>query len=266
MTSGQEGGQPPYGQPPQGAPPYGAPPQGQPPQGQPPYGQPPQGQPPQGQPPQGQPPQGQPPYGPPPQGPPPYGYPPYGGPGPGYQPAPMAPSGWGAEAPRPVERPVTVRAGLGAFIASLVLSAVGSIVTVANWDRFVSYVQAQAEAQGQVDTGGTNLDTQQIAELGLRLGIIFSFVFVALYLLFIWFAWRGYNWARIVLWVLGGLGVVVGLLGLSAGSTAGPFPFLTALGWFQLLLTAAGVVLLAAKPSHDWYRYRKWLRATGQPG
>src|SRR4051812_28069423 len=113
MTSGQEGGQPPYGQPPQGPPPYGAPPQGQPPQGQPPYG------------------------------PPPYGYPPYGGPGPGYQPAPMAPSGGGAEAPRPVERPVTVRAGLGAFIAALVLSAVGSIVTVANWDRFVSYVQAQ---------------------------------------------------------------------------------------------------------------------------
>jgi hypothetical protein len=177
-------------------------------------------------------------------------------------PAPAAPTGWGTEAPRPVERPVTVRAGLGGFIASIVLSVVSSIVTVANWDRFVSFLQAQPG----FDTAGADIDADQLAAVGLRIGIIVSIVFIACYLLFIWFAWRGYNWARIVLWVLGGIGLVFGLVGLSSGSAAGPFPFVTALGWFQYLFTAVGVVLLALKPSNDWYRYRKWLRATGQPG
>jgi hypothetical protein len=177
-------------------------------------------------------------------------------------PAPSAPTGWGQDAPPAVERPVTVRAGLGGFVASIVLSVVSSIVTVANWDQFVSYIQAQPG----FDTSAADLDADEIAELGLQIGITFSIIFIALYLLFIWFAWRGHNWARIVLWVLGGLGVVFGLAGLSTGSAAGPFPFVTALGWFQFLFTAVGVVLLALKPSNDWYRYRKWLRATGQPG
>jgi hypothetical protein len=216
-----------------------------------------------GQPPYGQPPPGQPPYGPPPYGAPPQGQPPYGPPG--YLPAPSAPTGWGNDAPRALERPVTVRAGLGAFIGSIVLSVVSSIVTIANWDRFVSYLQAQLEAQGQ-QLEGTGVNIDEVATLGLRVGIAFSIVFLALYLLFVWFAWRGYNWARIVLWVLGGVGVVFGLYGLASGSVGGPFPFVTALGGFQYLFTAAGVVLLALKPSNEWFRYRKWLRATGQPG
>jgi hypothetical protein len=40
--------------------------------------------------------------------------------------------------------------------------------------------------------------------------------------------------------------------------------FLTSLSVFQLLLTIAGIVLLALKPSSEWYRYRSWQRATGQ--
>ena len=82
-------------------------------------------------------------------------------------------------------------------------------------------------------------------------------------MLFLWFAWQGRNWARIVLWVLGGLSV------LGAGSTGsaadtGQCGFLTSLSVFQLLLLVAGLVLLALKPSNEWYRYRGWLRATRQ--
>ena len=40
----------------------------------------------------------------------------------------------------------------------------------------------------------------------------------------------------------------------------------TFLAWFELLLDAVAIVLLALKPSNEWYRYRGWLRATGQPG
>ena len=79
------------------------------------------------------------------------------------------------------------------------LSLVSSVVTILNWDRFVRYFLAQAEAQGQLDTTGTNIDTEEFANLILRFGVVVQIVTVALYLLFIWFAWRGYNWARIVL-------------------------------------------------------------------
>ena len=234
MTSGQggtedQGGPPPSGQ----QPPYGQPPQ---------YGQPPYGQPPQ---------YGQPPYGQPPQ----YGQPPYGQPPYGYAPAPSVAPG---PPPEPMERPVTVRAGLGAFLASIVFSIVGFVVSLLNWDLLLDQALAAQGTQLE-DLEGSGLDVAELAELGVRIGIGIGIVFVALQLLFVWFAWRGRNWARIVLWVIGGLGLVTGLVGVLA--QASPLPFLNALSVFQLLATAVGIVLLALKPSNDWYSHEKHRRA-----
>ena len=229
---------------------------GQPPgEGSPPPGWP---APPPNQPPPNQPPPSQPPYGQPPYGQPPYGQPPYGQPY-GYAPAPSAPGGWGREAPAPMERPVTVRAGIGAFLAALVLSAVGSVATVLNWDEFVEWMMAEAGTEAQPPEL-EGLDPAAFAELMMQAVIGFTVLILALQLLFLWFAWRGYNWARILLWILGGLT----LLSTPFNTTSGPLPFVTALTWFQIALTAVGVVLLAAKSSNDWYRFRKWQRATGQ--
>jgi hypothetical protein len=203
-------------------------------------------------------PQGQPPYGQPP-----YGQPPYGQ-YPGYAPAPSAPTGHGA--PAPVERPLTVRAGIGAFVGSIVLSLVGQVITMLNWDTMKDYIvgsQAQlegmseAEADAAADAFGGVADAFGTA--GLVLGVLFTGVFA----LFVWFAWRGHNWARIVLWVLAGLGLIFGVIGVASG---GPLPVLTALAGFELLFDAVAVVALGLKPSNEWYRYRGWLRATGQPG
>jgi hypothetical protein len=155
-----------------------------------------------------------------------------------------------------MDRPLTVRAGLGAFIASIVLSAVAQVVTLLNWQTIVDWTFANAGIQP-----GANTDAAlQGAEIGARVGSVAAFVFIAAYGLFIWFAWSGRNWARIVLWVFGGLGIASGMVGLAVGS---PLPFLSALGAFQLLFLVAGVVLLAMKPSNEWYRFRGWQRATG---
>jgi hypothetical protein len=56
--------------------------------------------------------------------------------------------------------------------------------------------------------------------------------------------------------------VAFGLLGLAQDN--GQTGFSTSMGVFQLLFTAAAIVLLALKPSNDWYRYRSWQRAAGQ--
>jgi hypothetical protein len=174
---------------------------------------------------------------------------------PGYAPAPSAPTGHGA--PQAMERPTTVRAGLGIFLASMVLSVVAQVVTLLNWQTILDWTFANAGVEPGADTEAA----LQGAKVGAQIGIVVGFVFIAVYGLFVWFAWRGYNWARVVLWVLAGLGIASGMVGLAVGS---PLPFLSALGGFQLLFLIAAVVLLALKPSNEWYRFRGWQRATGQ--
>src|SRR3954471_3502868 len=71
---------------------------------------------------------------------------------PSYPPAPgygNAPASWGGTAPRPMERPVTVRAGIGAFIASLVLGLIDTVVTFTQLDDLIDRALAQARTQGQ---------------------------------------------------------------------------------------------------------------------
>ncbi|MGY1808531.1 hypothetical protein ACI8AF_14270 [Blastococcus sp. SYSU D00669] len=185
------------------------------------------------------------------------GYPP----APGYGPAPAAPAApWGG-GPKPVERPATVRFGIGAFVASLILGVIGTIVTFADLDSLVDRAVAEATAQG-----GTVDLTEDAVRAVLVVSAVIGLVIVGLEAMFMWFAWNGRNWARIVLFVIGGFGIVSGLFALGGGDTMMVSGFLQGLSIFQFLLVLAGVVLLAMKPSNEWYRYRGWLRATGQRG
>ena len=214
-----------------------------------PYGD--QGQ--QGQP--GPPPgQGGPPQGwnaPPPQQP--YGQQPnYGQQYPGYAPAPSAPTGHGA--PPAMERPQTVRIGIGALVASLIIGLIASIVTFSDVDGLIDQT---------LQTSTDPALTEEVIRSSLIIGVVIGLIITALQILFLWFAWKGHNWARIVIFVLGGISLVFGLIGLAAGTNEST-GFLTSLGWFQLILTAVGIVALALKPSSEWYRFRGWQRANGQ--
>jgi hypothetical protein len=104
--------------------------------------------------------------------------------------------------------------------------------------------------------------TEEIVRAGILVGAVIGLIIFGLEAMFLWFGWNGRNWARIVLWVLGGIGVAFGLVGLAGG--AGESGFLTSLGLFQLVLTAVGIVFLALKPANDWYRYETWRRTAGQ--
>lgn len=227
MTSGQGGQDPQQGQPPQGHPGWQTPPgqgwQNPPPQ---------QGWP--NQPPQGwqDPQQGW-------QGQPPYGY--------GYGAAPSAPGPH--VAPEAPPRPDTVRFGTGAFVANLLLGLVGSAV---------AFGSLQSIIDQELATSGVQLSAESVRSL-LVVGAVIGLVFAALQAMFIYFAWKGHNWARIVLFVLGGLALVSGLLGLAQPSTG----FLSALSVFQLLLVIVGIVLLARRPSGDWYRAMTARRQVG---
>ncbi len=247
MTSGQGGQDPQQGQPPQGQPGWQTPPgQGwqNPPPPQQGWQNPPQGgwpNPQQGWqgPPQGwQDPQqnwqGQP--------------PPYG-----YAAAPSAPGhSFPPEAP---ERPTTVRVGVGAFLATLILGIISSLVQFSDIDGLVA--QAVAVANDPAIT-------EDVIRAGIVVGAVIGLLLTALQALFIWFAWKGRNWARTVLLVLGGLSVLFGLSALSgAGSGVAGSGFLDSLSVFSLLITLVGVVALALRPSSEWYRAMTARRQAG---
>jgi hypothetical protein len=176
----------------------------------------------------------------------------YGQQYPGYAPAPSAPTGYGA--PQSMERPTTVRAGIGAFVASMLVGLISSAVTLADFDSVVDRALAASTQDPAL--------TEDVLRTAISIGIVIGLVLLALNVMFLWFAWKGHNWARVVLWVLGGISVTFGLIGLAG--TNGQTGFTTSMGVFSLLLTAAGIVLLAMKPSNEWYRFRGWQRATGQ--
>ncbi len=181
----------------------------------------------------GQPPSGQPPYGQSPSGQPQYGQPPYGGPQYG-QPGFGAPPDWQGGAPTaPGQRPSTVQLGIGAFLLSTVLGLLSSLLTFSDAD------QAAAELARAAGI------SESEASAVLTTGVVISLLFVAAYLLVIWFAWQGRNWARIVLWVLGGLSL--------ASAFAAPGAETGILALLQLLLVLVGVVALALRPSNQWY-------------
>jgi hypothetical protein len=161
-----------------------------------------------------------------------------------------------------------VRAGIGAFVGSIVLSLVAHVVTLLNWDQLMAGAIAGAEADlGDLPAQDAQFAADFAETFGL-VGFIVGLLGTAVFALFVWFAWKGHHWARVVLWILAGLGILAGLV--SAGSSAAlgmvTLPVIQALGWFEMLFDAVAIVLLALKPSHEWYRYRGWLRATGQRG
>ncbi|SHN84754.1 hypothetical protein SAMN05660350_03659 [Geodermatophilus obscurus] len=173
------------------------------------------------------------------------GQPPYG-----YAAAPSAPgSHFSPEAP---ERPTTVRVGVGAFMATLILGLIGSLVQFSGLEDLVAQEVARASDP---------VITEDVIRAGLVIGVVIGLLLVALEALFIWFAWKGRNWARIVLIVLGGLGAVFGLAGLGAATAS--TGFLDSLSVISLLLTIVGVVALALRPSSEWYRAMTARRQAG---
>ncbi len=210
---------------------WGQPGQGQPPQGQP-YGQQPGYQ-------QGQ----QPGYQ---QG---YGQQGYGQQPGGYPSAPNA--GWGPQGPGgpAPARPSTVTNGVYAFAASAALGLIGSIITFLNLDTILD----NAYRDAGIDPNSVDASLSGIGNGAATGGAVFGLILFAAYCAVIWFAYQGKNWARIVLFVLGGLSLISGIVGIGGTGIA----ILTIINVLQLLLIAVGIFFLAQKASSQWYAAMK---------
>lgn len=176
------------------------------------------------------------------------------------QPAPWGQPGFGAgPVPPPIPRPATVTYGVIAFAVAALVGLISSVVTLVNLDAYVDQAFADLGFSRMDDesTFGTSL-TDAVSTASVSIGAVFALIGVALYATMTWFAWQGHNWARIVLWVFGGLG----LFGIFSAFGA-PLAIITVLGVLQFLLLAAAIVGLALKPSNEWFRTRGLRRKAG---
>ncbi|KQS63894.1 hypothetical protein ASG41_17250 [Modestobacter sp. Leaf380] len=136
--------------------------------------------------------------------------------------------------------------GVYAFAAATVIGLISSIVTFANLDTITDNAFRDA-----------GLDPQTAEAAGLSSGVgataaVIGLVFFAAYCAVIWFAYQGKNWARITLFVLGGLSLL-SVFNIASTGVA----LITITGVLQLLLIAVGIFFLAQKASSQWYTAMK---------
>ena len=151
------------------------------------------------------------------------------------------------------ERPETVRFGVGAMLAGLVLGVIQIVVAFSDLDAFVLETMETAAPPSDIDR-----ELVRSVIVGLE---VFLLVLAALFALFLWFAWQGRHWARVAVLIMSGIYAANLLSGISSTSDSG---FVNALSVFIVLLVVAGFVLLVLKPSQEWYRYTGWERTYGQ--
>lgn len=140
-------------------------------------------------------------------------------------------------------RPKEVEISFWLWIAVLVFSALGVVITFFQIDR------VRTEAINELLAQNPTMDRSLIesaATAGLIVGIMIGLLFVVAEFVFAFLMRGGRNWARIVLAVLGGLGVLLELVGLVG--TAG------AVGLLQLLLLSAAIVTMFLPPANAWFR------------
>lgn len=168
---------------------------------------------------------------------------------------PPPPPGYGAPPPpQAMARPPTVTYAIYALVANLVLGLLAAILIFANQDAYID--QALRDAGLDPSTASSDLVSS-----AYTIGAVIGLVFVALWALFLWFAWKGHNWARIVIWVLGGLSLFSVFTAFGS-----PVGLIVVVNVLSLLLVIAAIVLLALKPSNEWYRYQGEARRYGWPG
>lgn len=148
-------------------------------------------------------------------------------------PAPVAP-------PREVVRATQLmflRVAIGVISAIITFTTSGSI-------------------KDRIRTDSPNLTPQQVdSAYAVIVGsaIFIGLIFAVLYILLAIQVRRGKNWARIVVWVLAGLGVLSGLFALGTPMTGAD----RLLEIVQLLVDAAIIVLLALRPSNEYFAARR---------
>ena len=136
--------------------------------------------------------------------------------------------------------PSTVINAVRLMYLSAVLGILGMVAALATMDSLRDSIRDSQPklSPSEVDTAVT---------VGIAFAIAVGIVFTILWLVLANFVRKGRNWARIVTWVLCGLGV------LSVFGLFGQPPLSLIVGAIGVIVDIAIIVLLAMKPSSEYF-------------
>ena len=156
----------------------------------------------------------------------------------GLPPAPRLRAGWDRQLTRgPV--PPAVRNAVWLMLARVTISVAAIIVLITTRGTFRRrYLEHNPDA------------SKSAVNTALTSGIVFGIVVLLFYAFLALQVWRGVSWARIVTWVIAGLGILGALLSLDQPDTTAS----RVLGSISGLLDVAVVVLLALPESNRYFR------------
>jgi hypothetical protein len=129
------------------------------------------------------------------------------------------------------------------------IGLISAIITFASGDAIKTSIRDR-------DPSLTADQVNSAYAVGVAVAIVFGVIFAALYILLAIQVRKGKNWARIVTWVLAGLGVLSGLLGLFGTGTG----LEKAIAVLLLLIDAAIIVFLTRKPANEYFSAMKGPR------
>jgi len=139
--------------------------------------------------------------------------------------------------------PAQVLNAVRLMFVSAALGLLGLIVVLATKDSLRKEILKKNR-----DYSASKLD--DVVNAAVTIGIVIGLVFIILYVLLALQVGKGKNWARIVTWVLAGLGAVAGLAGLAQPSPAAS-KILSVIG---AVIDIAIIVLLAQRPANEYFR------------
>ncbi len=131
------------------------------------------------------------------------------------------------------------------WIATVVLGVLGLVVMYIQIDLLRAELVNSLLAQ---DPTADRSTVERFATVGSVVAVVIGLVLVGVQLLLVFLMRSGRNWARIVLAVLGGLGVLFGLIGLAASSVS---------GLLQLMVLVGAIVTMFLPTANAWFGPRR---------
>jgi hypothetical protein len=175
-------------------------------------------------------------------------------PAPGYGAMPSAPAygAYGAMPPAEYGQPVAVGPPPSSVLNAVRLMFVGAAFAVVS---AIVAISTKSTIKSKIAAKNPDFDAQKLnTAVNVTIGTIVVFGIIGI-ILFIWLALKvrkGRNWARIVTWVLTGLGIITAL-GSLAQNVAGATRVVDLIGG---VLDVAIVVLLMQKTSNAFFKRR----------
>jgi hypothetical protein len=166
---------------------------------------------------------------------------------PAYPPLPAAP-GYGAMPPAEYAQPVPLGPAPSSVMYAVRLMFVGVVALIVA-------LSTKSTIRSKIAAKNPDFDSQKLnTAVNVTIGtiVVFGVIIIVLFVLLALQVGKGKQWARVITWILSGLGIISALASLGQNVAAAS----RAVSLLSGLLDVAIVVLLLQKPSNAYFKPR----------